>query len=294
MGSKKLSGIITPAITPLKNGRPDSKAISKLSEFVSKIGASGIFPAGSTGCFPFLDMDQHVSVIAEFSECIDRKLMLLPGVGRNSISETREVARRASKLGAEALVIVSPYYIRLNDESIFRYFDKIAGTIEEKIILYNIPQFTGNEISASVALALARKHSNIVGIKDSSGNFRSIASFINSMPSGVSVFQGEDDLLLPSLMLGASGCVCGTTNFSDLAVRVYQKFKEGDINSASQLQKTLNAVMKAVNSVQFPSGYSFAFSKFIMHGAKVECVPPISEPSLKEKSGIYSQLAKML
>ncbi|MCW6161384.1 MAG: dihydrodipicolinate synthase family protein [Candidatus Micrarchaeales archaeon] len=293
MGPKKLCGIITPTITPLKNGRLDSKAISKLSEFVSKTGASGIFPAGSTGCFPFLDMEQHKSVITEFSEYLDGRLMLLPGVGRNSISETMEVARHASKLGADALVIVSPYYIKLDDGSMFRYFDKIAGSTGEKIILYNIPQFTGNEINVKVALALAKKHSNIIGIKDSSGNFRSIAAFINSMPRGFSVFQGEDDLLLPSLMLGASGCVCGTTNFSDLAVQVYKKFKEGEINSASQLQSRLDAVMGAVNSVQFPSGYCFAFSKFVMRGAEVGCVPPIGKPSPKEKASIYSQLKGM-
>ena len=139
----------------------------------------------------------------------------------------------------------------------------------------------------------AKKHSNIIGIKDSSGNFRSIAAFINSMPRGFSVFQGEDDLLLPSLMLGASGCVCGTTNFSDLAVQVYKKFKEGEINSASQLQSRLDAVMGAVNSVQFPSGYCFAFSKFVMRGAEVGCVPPIGKPSPKEKASIYSQLKGM-
>jgi 4-hydroxy-tetrahydrodipicolinate synthase/2-dehydro-3-deoxy-D-gluconate aldolase len=294
VGKKRFDGIITPLVTPYANGRINAKDLGTLLEFVRKIGVNGVFPAGSTGCFPFLTANEHIELIKTVADSMDNKIALFPGVGRNSITETFEVARAASRLDPYAIVLVTPYYIHLNDSSLFAYFDKVASAVEGDIILYNIPQFTGEAISVPVARRLAEKHKNIIGIKDSSGDFRSFVNFLGEMPDNFMVFQGQDDLLLPSLMLGAAGGVCGTTNFTRLAVDVFNAHKKGDTKHARALQERLTKVMNAVNSVQFPEGYHLMFYKQALGRFSTNAVPPIVGLSATEAKELYERVKRLL
>jgi len=294
MNVRKLEGLITPVITPFKNGKIDSRSIAEVSEFLYKSGVAGVFPVGSTGAFPFLTMDEQIELIKEFADSVSGRLPLLPGVGRNSIKETIEVARSAMKFGASGVVIVTPYYIKLDDYSLFKYFDEIASAIAADIILYNIPQFSGNVINASVALKLAKKHKNIIGIKDSSASFRSIASLLNTMPKDFLIFQGQDDLLLQSLMIGASGGACGTTNFSDLAVRVYKEYKKGNIGNAKVYQEKLSKLMDTIADIPFPIAYNFLFNKIVMGRSETNAVPPIRSLSRSEGEVLYRNIKSII
>jgi 2-dehydro-3-deoxy-D-gluconate aldolase len=291
--AKELDGIITPAITPFLKSGIDYEAVSKLNKFLGKNGIKAVFPAGSTGCFSFMDIAEHKETIKIFSESLAKNVKLVPGVGRNSVTETLEVLREAERYDAYAMVVVTPYYIKLDDESLFRYFDKIAHSTESRIILYNIPQFTGERISVDVAKRLARKHKNIIGIKDSSGNFRSFASYMSELPENFLVFQGQDDLLLPSLMLGAAGGVCGTTNFSDLAVKVYKAYKGGKHDFAKELQEKLTKLMHITNTVQFPEGYHYLFYRNVIGKEATNAIEPITEIEKKDRMTLY-RLSKEL
>lgn len=274
-----LHGIITPLVTPFDNGRIDRKAISKLNEFVEGIGVAGIFPASSTGCFSFLTEKEHVELLRIAHDSMGKGISFVPGIGRNSIQETLSVAKAASRLEPAAVVVVTPYYIKLSEESLFSYFDTVARGTEEDILLYNIPQLTGVSISARLAARLARAHRNIIGMKESSGDFRNFAGLMDRKPKGFLVFQGQDDLLLDSLMMGADGGVCGTTNFSDTAVHVYEAYKSGQTGKAKRLQDVLTSMMKKVNVAQFPAGYNFMFYERVMHSVKTNAVPPVAEVS---------------
>ena len=291
---KKELGIITPAITPFKGGKFDSRAIAKLIDFLGKNGASGIFPAGSNGCAALLPLEQHTSLIKEFSELLGSRLFMLAGVGRNSVEETLKVASAALKFGADALVIVTPYYIKMDEKSLFRYFDEVAGKIDADVILYNIPQFTGNWITPGMAKELADKHKNIVGVKDSSGDFRSMSGFIEGMGDGFAVFQGQDDLLLPSLMIGANGGVCGTTNFTKLAFDVYNAYVSGRLAMAKKLQERLTELMHLFTHAQFPSDYNYMFYRRIMHSRETNAVPPLENISAKYGENLYTSAAKLM
>ncbi len=293
-GKNAFRGIVTPLITPYADGKMDYNAVGALSDFVATNRVTGVFPGGSTGCFPFLSVGEHIELIKAFAERRGKGVKLFAGVGRNSIGETLEVAKEASRLDPFALVVVTPYYIKLDDEALYGYFDKIASSVDENIILYNIPQFTGKAISADVAKRLASAHKNVVGIKDSSGDFRSFSNFISEMPKDFMVFQGQDDLLLPSLMLGASGGVCGTTNFSDTATRIYEAYEAGRIDEAKKLQEKLNKVMKIVNSVQFPIGYNFMFYKKALGKTKTNAVPPLLPLKESEGNEIYKKIISIV
>ena len=291
---KKASGIITPAITPFKGGKFDSKAIAALIDFLEKNGASGIFPAGSNGCGALLSLEQHVLLIKEFSEFTGSNLFMLPGVGRNSVEETLEVAHSAMKNGADALVIVTPYYLKMDEKSLFKYFDSVADKIDASIILYNIPQFTGNWITLGMVKKLAGRHKNIIGVKDSSGDFRSISGFIEGMGGKFAVFQGQDDLLLPSLMIGAHGGVCGTTNFTKLAFDVYKAYVSGRLDMAKELQERLTELMHLFTYAQFPSDYNYMFYRRIMHSKETNAVPPLESISAKYGEDLYKSASRLI
>ncbi|MGC9190596.1 MAG: dihydrodipicolinate synthase family protein [Candidatus Micrarchaeia archaeon] len=294
MKTKDFSGVITPMITPFKQGRIDSNAIGRLVDFLLKSKVSGLFPAGSTGCFPFLTAEQHVSLLREVAEYISGKTLFLPGVGRNSFTETVYVAKNAEKLGADAIVVVTPYYIKLDDRSLLNYFDKVADSTKSSIILYNIPQFTGTRISAEVAATLAKRHGNVIGIKDSSGGFRSISEMLRLAPEGFLVFQGQDDLLLPSLRIGASGGVCGTTNFSSLAVKVYKEYKAGRLEKAMALQSRLTQLMHVLKGATFPLAYNYLFNRIVASRNATGAIEPFDELSLEEKERLYSSARKLV
>ena len=176
------------------------------------------------------------------------------------MEETIEVSRKAVDAGADAIVVVTPFYIKMSQTSIYNFYSRIADAISSKIIAYNIPQFTGNELSAETLSRLMGEHSNIIGVKDSSGDLRTTQNYISMLPHGSYVYQGQDDLLLPSISLGVSGGVCGTTNFTDLAVRIWKSSG----SDARQLQLMIYRLMRKLSLVEFPKAYYYLFEKLVL------------------------------
>lgn len=266
-------GIISPVISPFNGNSLDRDAIIELTKFLKRIGVRGLFPTGSTGCAPLMDVRQHISVIRAYSESIKRGMDLLPGVGRNSISETMTVARAAIKCGAKALVIVTPYYLKMHSEELIRYYDRLLNLIDADVIAYNIPQFTGNVLSFDAFERIMRKHKNLIGIKDSSKNMRGFEKFC-SLPDDVMVFQGQDDLLLKSLRMGASGGICGTTNFDGTAVSLFTAYKSKNTAKAASLQSKVDKTMRALAKEEFPLGYHYMFYKNVMRKEAINALQP--------------------
>lgn len=277
-----ITGIITPTVTPVSRGKIDEERIKVLMEFLKKIGVSAAFPMGSTGLFPLFNKENHVRVIELTIKHANPGTKVLAGAGRNDIDETLEVAKRAIDAGADAVVIVTPFYIKMSQDSILNYYSEIADKINSKIIAYNIPQFTGNTVSAETLASLMKEHSHIIGVKDSSGDLRSTQKYIAMLPSGSYIYQGQDDLLLPSMALGVSGGVCGTTNFTDLAVKLW--------NSAGKdsrtLQMKLSGIMRAVSMSDFPKAYYYLFEKQVMKNSRPSSYlpPPIEDLSAQEET----------
>lgn len=290
----EIKGIICPAITPMKGSRIDDKAVGKLISFLKRSRVDGIFPAGSTGAFPFMDAKTHISVIRAFHEHMDQSMFFLPGTGRNSIKETIEVSRAAGKMGADAVVVVTPYYIKLDQNALAGYFSKIADSISGSMILYNIPQLTGNALGSDTIATLAKKHKNIIGIKDSSSDFSSFSDIVESVSGQISVFQGEDNLLLPSLEQGASGGVCGTTNFTSLAVAVRDAYLSDETQKAKALQKRLTGVMVKANTLLFPSNYNYLFYRTVMGKHETNAVQPLQSVGKEKGTNVFNNLQRIL
>lgn len=270
---RKGFGIITPTISPFRDGEIDTGAVDKLVAFARKSGVKGIFPAGSTGCAPLMDIEQHKSVIREYASAASG-MKVFAGIGRNSVNETLEVSRSAIKSGVDALVLVTPYYMPIGQDEIVRYYDRLLGRIDFDVIAYSIPQLTGTAITPVAFKRIAKRHRNLIGIKDSSSDFLNFSRFCLELPDDMLVFQGEDNLLLQSLMLGASGGICGSTNFNDKAVRVFNAFRDGKKEVAGRLQGELDEIIDAASSAEIPLAYHYAFYRKVMHRSEINALPP--------------------
>lgn len=291
---RKRLGVITPTISPFKNGNIDSDAVKVLLSFLKKSRANGIFPCGSTGCAPLMDTGQHISMIKAYSESKPSNMKTFAGIGRNSVRETLEVANAAIKAGANALVLVTPYYIRLNANEIIRYYDKLLDMIDFDVIAYNIPQFTGNRINLETFEKIRSRHRNLVGIKDSSMDLLNFEKLCRMLPEDVIVFQGEDNLLMQSMMLGASGGICGTTNFDDTAVKLFNAYVRGEKGNVKKYQAKVSKIMDTLSSTEFPLAYHYLFYHKLMHMEKINALPPFYRNDAAYVREVRQKLRKLL
>ena len=161
------------------------------------------------------------------------------------------MSHKAMELGADVLSIVSPYFVAISQEDIYRYYSTIAESVDLQIVLYNIPARTGNNISYTAVRRLSR-YPNIVGIKDSSGNFDNTFRYIENTDRWLSVLTGNDSLILWTLLAGGSGAIAGTANvYPEIVLSIYKLWKAGKIDEANQEQaklRPLRDVMKPANA----------------------------------------------
>ncbi len=289
----ELKGIITPTITPIIKGDLDYDAVDSLIEFLAKAGVNGIFPMGSTGGFAITSVELQVKILEYFMDKKKENMYFLAGVGRNSFDETLTMANYAKELGADGLSIVTPYYVNMSQESLFAYYDKLLQELDIPVLIYNIPQNTNNNISADTVLKLRKEHSNLVGIKDSSSNFSNFSAFIDVLGKDFVILQGQDDLLLPSLMMGAKGGICGTSNFSDLTVKVYKEYTKGNIDKAREIQKNLSKMKKIMGKYEFPQAYIAAFSGLI-YGKEMQSIFPLRDLDKEAKEKLLKEIQPLL
>ncbi len=289
----ELKGIITPAVTPWKGDTIDYDAIDALMDFLGKIGVAGVFPMGSSGAFPIISVEQHVKVLEYFLDRKKPNLYFIGGVGRNSVEETLTMGLYAKELGVDAVAIVTPYYLRMSQESIYRYYEKLLSQIDIPVVIYNIPQNTNNNIEPQTVLKLKKQFSQISAIKDSSGNFSNFTTLMDVVGGEVKVFQGQDDLLLPSLAMGAAGGVNGTSNFCDLSVRVYNEFTNSNFSTARKIQAVLSELKKLTNSLDFPQGPMAGFIEMVYH-RETESPFPLKDLDPEQRKSFANRAMEIL
>ncbi|WP_425058999.1 4-hydroxy-tetrahydrodipicolinate synthase [Sporomusa carbonis] len=247
----KPQGIITPIITPMtENEKINENELRYQVNRLINSGISGLFPLGTNGEVYALTVEEKVEVLKIVVDETKGRVPVYAGTGCISTSETIALSRQAEKLGVDALSIVSPYFVAVSQEDLYRHFSKIAESVNLPIILYNMPARTGNNIDYTTVRKLA-KYENIVGIKDSSGNFDNTLRYIEDTDRRLSVLAGNDSLILWTLLAGGCGAIAGWSNvYPELLVSIYKLWQQGNIEEANKRQasiRPLRDVMKLGN-----------------------------------------------
>lgn len=245
MKALPLSGTYTALVTPFTNGQIDAPAFKKLIQLQVRARVDGIVPVGTTGESPTLDYGEHLEVIRLAIKFAAGKLTVMAGTGGNSTKEAIYLTQEAEGLGADASLQVAPYYNKPTQEGLFEHFSAIARATRLPIMLYSIPGRCGIEIGITTIQKLAKKHRNIVGIKEAGGNADRVSQIRQACGPGFTILSGDDGLTLPFMAAGASGVVSVATNIAPKEVaQMVRAFAAGNTQAALALHDRLYPLFK--------------------------------------------------
>jgi 4-hydroxy-tetrahydrodipicolinate synthase len=236
-----IKGIIPAMLTPLtKEQTVNVKGIRQLTHHLINSGVHGLFTLGTNGEFHLFSDEEKMTIAQTIIDEVNGRVPVIVGTGGNSTAEVIELSKKMEEIGASALSVITPYFISPTQEELAVHFEKIAENTSLSVLLYNIPARTGVNLDAETVARLA-KVPNIVGIKDSSGNFENIEQYIQvTKEDDFSVFAGTDSLILKTLMAGGVGAVAATANMlPDIVVSIYNSWLEGNVEEAQKAQEKL-------------------------------------------------------
>ncbi len=250
-----LNGIITAMVTPFESsGNIDIKATKILIEKLIANGVQGIFVLGTNGEFHVIENDMKIKFAKKVVEIVAKRVPVYAGAGGNSTDEVIKLGKQMIAVGVDALSVITPYFVSLKENELYNHYQMIAENLAIPIVLYNIPKNTGINLSFELVSKLS-KISNIIGIKDSSGDINNIAGYIdNTSRDEFSVLSGSDSLILKALKLGATGAISATSNLlTTNNVQIYKQFIAGNLDKAEQWQQSLEEFRRILKYASTPS-----------------------------------------
>ena len=253
-------------------------------------GVAALVICGTTGEASTLSVYEHLKCIEFATRFVDGRLPVIAGTGNNCTKKSMQISKKASELGVDALLVVTPYYNKASDEGLISHYSAIADASEKPIILYNVPSRTGVNISLPVYSRLA-DHGNIIGVKEASGNLSAIASLAAECGEKLDIYSGNDDQILPVLSLGGLGAVSVASNVLPREVQnICDCYFSNDTASAKKAQLHLIDLISALFCEVNPIPLKYALS--LMGVCSKEVRLPLCEPSDISKEKIRSALEK--
>lgn len=212
VSSAPLRGSITPLVTPFREGRVDEAALRALVEFQIAEGSHGLSVTGTTGEPTALSMAEREQVIEVVQAAIAGRVPFLAGTGSNNLDDTLHLTRLAERVGASAVLVIVPYYVRPSQEGMYRFFRTVADVTSLPVVLYNIPGRTAQNLEPETMARLRRDAPNVVGVKEANTNLEQVSRDLALCGRDFLVFSGIEALCFPMLALGGSGHVSATAN----------------------------------------------------------------------------------
>ncbi len=246
----KLRGVMPPITTPFQNGK---LALGKLRDNFqkwNKTGLSGYLVLGSNGEAVYLSETERIKVVETSRESIPRSKIMMVGTGMESTQETIRFTNQVAKMGGDCALVVTPSYFKasMKPQILYDHFIAVAESSRIGILIYNVPQFTGINLEPEWVAKLS-EHSNIIGIKDSSGNIGQLSEIIHLSKKGVAVFVGSAPVFFPALCVGAVGGILAVANaVPGECVRIQNLLDRGKMKEARALQNRLTPLAKAVTT----------------------------------------------
>ena len=243
MKNVEIKGVIVPLVTPLNADETINEL--ELRNQVNRQIESGIhalFPLGTNGEAYIMSHEEKLQIIKIVVEEARGRVPVYAGTGCISTKETIELSLEAKELGVDVLSIITPSFAAASQEELYNHYKEVAEAVDLPIILYNIPARTGNSLAPATVARLS-KIPNIVGVKDSSGNFDNMLQYIEkTKDSNFIVLSGNDSLILWCLLAGGRGGIAGCANvYPDTMVNIYEQFIKGDINKAREYQDSIRS-----------------------------------------------------
>lgn len=288
-------GMVPPMVTPVDdNEEIDIKKIRHFTDRLVQGGVHGLFPVGSTGEFPSLTRSQRTAVIETVVERAD-DCPVLAGCGGTSVRNVQQYLADAAAAGADAGIIVTPYYMQTTQEGVCRFYERLADESSLPIYLYNIPQLTGTTLTVDSVERLA-DHPMIVGIKDSSGDFAYFVELLEVVPGSFGVLQGLPILGIPSLDHGADGIVGGPANvFPGPFATFYDAYHQGDREQAQQLLQTVIApITRSIRPMPSPVAFKYLLAKAgVDVGKPIAPLTPLPDEHRQRLDECYQQIRQV-
>ena len=253
MKNTVFTGAATAIVTPFRNGEIDYEAFARLINWQIEQGIDAIVVCGTTGEASTLTDEEHREAIRFAVETAKGRVPIIAGTGSNDTAYAIELTKYACEVGADAILLVTPYYNKATQKGLIASFTAVADASTKPIILYNVPSRTGCNILPATAAALA-EHPNIVAIKEASGNISQIAELASLVRGKMDIYSGNDDQIVPVLSLGGKGVISVLSNLMPKETsEICHKFLSGDVAGSTAMQLDLlplvNALFCEVNPI---------------------------------------------
>jgi len=244
----KPEGILPALVTPFTDdGKTvDEERLRALVNRCIELGVHGVVPCGTTGEFVNLTTDEKKRVIKVVVDEVNGRVPVVAGTGASGTDQALEMTKYAKDVGADAALIVTPFYLKPTDRGIYEHYDTIASQVDLPIILYNIPQCTGLPLPWQMVEDLAQIP-NIVGVKDSSGQLSFILAVLEKVRDKINVLCGHDEVVVAALAAGCSGAILASANvIGDVWVQIYNHIKNGELQKARELQYKVQKIARII------------------------------------------------
>lgn len=288
----------TPVVTAFtEQGEIDVKGNQNIFEHLIKGGIEGVLILGSSGEFYTLSMEQKKAMIDMAIPYINHRMKVFIGTACDSVEDTVELGNYAMKAGADGVMVISPYYFVINDASIEAFYDEVAEKVDGPVYIYNFPARTGYDVKPEIVYSLLKKHSNIVGLKDSvaeMGHTRKLINLCKKDFPEFQVYSGFDENLIHNIACGGAGCIGGLSNvYPEICRRWTDEVNAGNWEAASETQKVVDELMNFYDINPF---FIATLKKaMILRGVEIEdwCKKPVLSATEADTEKIKEIIAKV-
>lgn len=247
------TGIATALITPFRNGEVDYEAFGRLIDWQIDSGINGLVICGTSGEGPTLNDAEHRECIRFAVERAAGRVPIIAGTGSNDTAYAISLTKYACEVGADAMLVVTPYYNKATQNGLVASFKAIADASTKPIIVYNVPSRTGCSIQPATYLKMS-EHENIVAIKEASGNISTVVATRALLGDKMDIYSGNDDQIVPILSMGGLGCISVLSNvLPHETVEICERWFAGDVAGAAELQckylRLIDALFCEVNPI---------------------------------------------
>ena len=291
MKNTVFKGIATAMVTPMTETGVDYDALGRFVEFQIENGINALVAVGTTGESATLSQEERKEVIRFTIERVAGRVPVIAGTGTNNTEHVLDFTRSACSYGADALLVVTPYYNKATQGGLYKHFSMVADAATKPVILYNVPSRTGCNLRPETVEKLA-EHPNIVGVKEASGDMSQVVEIAARCGDKLDIYSGDDALTVPMMSMGGVGCISVLSNVvPKLAVEMTDRFFAGDVAGAAQIQcRTLplvNALFSEVNPIPAKAAVS------AMGFGQEHLRMPLTPMEDHNRQNLYEQMRKL-